>query len=216
VIIADVLVAASFIAAAYMDIRTRMIADVVWIPAVIGTIINIATSLNTIPLIILEGTALFIGILMISMLTLLKIGYLATGDVIIMGILVLNPLYYVFIGAMAAITIIAVHGAYLLWTKQINRKITVARFKKEAKWLPIRLYLKGEGGDLGGIDVPRDANNSREWVLAAKGVTDDTMLEVNYGTPMVGYLGVSFVIGMVLWHAFGLPGLFPFLSNFTL
>lgn len=214
-LIADVLVVVSFIVAAYMDIKTRMIADVVWIPAVIGIVINVFTSLSTTPTMILEGTAIFIGVLMLSMTALLKVGYLATGDVIIMAILVLNPLYFVFIGALVAMVVITVHGLYLLSTKQVNTEITVKQFKEEAKWLPKLVYMTTDGVKKE-INVPRDANNSREWVLKLKGITDDTVMRVSYGTPMVGYLGVSFVIGVALWYGLSLATAFPFLTIFTL
>jgi hypothetical protein len=193
-----------------------MIADIVWLPAVIGIVINIFTSLNQMPLVVLEGTFMFIGILMASMLALLKIGYLATGDVIIMSILVLNPLYYVFIGAMVATVIITIHGFYLLLTKQVDTEITVKQFKNEVKWLPKVVYMPEDDNKTKDIDVPRDANNSREWVLGLKGITDSTMMKVSYGTPMVGYLGVSFVIGVLLWYVLPLSSIFPFLSFFTL
>lgn len=214
-LIADVLVVVSFIVAAYMDIKTRMIADVVWIPAVIGIVINVFTSLSTTPTMILEGAAIFIGVLMLSMTALLKVGYLATGDVIIMAILVLNPLYFVFIGALVAMVVITVHGLYLLSTKQVNTEITVKQFKEEAKWLPKLVYMTTDGVKKE-INVPRDANNSREWVLKLKGITDDTVMRVSYGTPMVGYLGVSFVIGVALWYGLSLAAVFPFLTIFTL
>ncbi len=187
--------------AGYQDVRERLVSDLVWIPALIGAalVFILAPSLW---LLLVIRLALVGGI----SFGFTKFGSIGQADAIALVLVStdpspLTPIPTLFAGGVVALS----HIAYLFLRGYVGRPraITIAQFRREARWIP-KAVVKG------GVrtDVEKDVNVSRESV---EKIADDTAsVEVQYGVPTVSYIGagyLAYLIYLVIFNPSLLLGL---------
>jgi hypothetical protein len=166
-----VLICASFAWAAYSDIKERRVADIVWVPAVLGIIEYIAQF------------SYWYLIVPISILPFLIAGYklkkLEEADIIAAEVIAFNPypaFWYLLLSMI--LVVIAGHLIYLWITHTPkDRVISLAEYvQAKNKWMP-KHYSRSE---------------VLENAFLAPEKNDD--LEVTYCFPIVAYLGIGFLL----------------------
>ncbi len=195
---AQVLIALSFAAAAYQDVRERAVSDLVWIPAVAGfgyVLYSFYTGTVSgfefylVKLLLIGGVALgftFFGL--VGQADGIAIALVAADPY------VLSPVIPLFGAAVVALGHIGYE--FGIGNARGDKTIPMAQFLREQRWIP-KAILSGDAR----TEVSGDVNVAREEVEAAG--KPDAMVEVRYGVPTVAYLGIGYAAYVVYLLAFG-------------
>ncbi|HKT22302.1 MAG TPA: hypothetical protein VJR06_06835 [Nitrososphaerales archaeon] len=195
---AQVLIALSFAAAAYQDVRERAVSDLVWIPAIVGFgYILYSFYVGALPgfefylvkLLLIGGVALgftFFGF--VGQADGIAIAFVAADPFI------LSPIFPL----LGAAAVALVHIGYEFGTGNArgNKTIPMSQFLKEQRWIPKAILSGGTRKE-----VSSDVNVAREEAEAAG--LPEAMVEVKYGVPTVAYLGIGYAAYVVYLLAFG-------------
>ena len=198
---AQLLMAASFVVAAYQDVRERAVNDLVWIPAVVGAAyavyeLNVASPTDF-ELVVLK-IALIGGIAFVFT----RLGGIGEADAIALAIVAadpyrLSPLIALFATAFIALGHIGYE--YAVGNARGAKVIPMSQFLREQRWIPKAIISGGERKE-----VNSDVNVAREEVQGAD--KPDAEVEVRYGVPTVAYLGVGYVLFLAYLVLFDYPG----------
>jgi hypothetical protein len=190
------LVAASLLIAAYRDVKTREVEDLVWIPAAVGVSLGILFSGQWLLAVVKVG---LVGLIAVAATW---YGVLGEADLFAFVVIGADPAAISLTFALGASAIIlAAHVGYLYYKGEIGRRLEVPAsvFRRELKWLPKAVISDGVRTEVG-----RDVNKAREEALMK--ATDSSMIEVKYGVPTVAYLGVGYFAFLVYTLLFNFQG----------
>lgn len=194
--LAQLLLAVSFVAATYQDVKERAVHDLVWIPALAGAAYVVYLEFPNLGLLIIK-VALVGGIALAFTLT----GGIGQADAIALAIIAvdpyqLSPILPLFGAAMVALA----HIGYEFFTGNARgtKTIPMEKFLREQRWIPKAIVSEG-----GRTEVNKDVNVAREEVEARK--DPQASVEVAYGVPTVAYLGVGYLIYLVYLLVFNQP-----------
>ncbi|MDA4121390.1 MAG: hypothetical protein OK404_03165 [Thaumarchaeota archaeon] len=203
---AQVLIAASFAIAAYQDVRERAVNDIVWIPALAGTVYIFYSLVSTAsPL--LEFQIVKVALLGGLSLAVAYFGYVGQADAIAIAFIAVDPYLLSPIPALIASSIVALgHIGYEFGVGNARGgiRVPIEKFLKEQRWIPKAIVVNGVR-----TEVSSDVNVAREEVEARQ--TPGAVVEVSYGVPTVAYLGVgygAFLVYLLLFNSaafFSLP-----------
>ena len=194
---AQVLIALSFAAAAYQDVRERAVSDLVWVPALVGLgYVLYSFYVGAVPgfeffilkLVLLGGIAIAFSFF----------GFVGQADGIAIAFVaadpyVLSPLLPL-LGA-AAVALGHIGYEYGVGNARGTKSIPMAQFLKEQRWIPKAIVADGKR-----TEVSSDVNVAREEVEGSG--SPDATVEVKYGVPTVAYLGIGYVAYVVYLLAF--------------
>ena len=197
---------ASFAVAAYQDVKDRAVSDLVWIPAIAGTVYSfywyftIATfqsfEFQLIKLALIGG----IGVAFVFF------GLLGEADAIAMAFIAsdpypLSPIPALIAGGAIAITHIVYE--YANGNAKGGRRIPMEQFLREQRWIPKAIISDGNR-----VEISSDVNDAREEVESKKSSGGE--VEVAYGVPTVAYLGLGYAAFIAYLLIFA-SGTFSFL-----
>ena len=180
---AQLLIAASLVAASVQDVRSREVDDIVWIPAVVGAAYSLWAVYPETGLIVLK-MALLGGLSLAFMFY----GSMGQADVIAMVLIGADPDVTSILPIFVATGIAALaHIAYEYGRGNTRRgkQVPLERFLTEKCWIPKAIIFGGER-----VEVSGDVNVAREEVAGR--AQPGSMVEVAYGVPEVAYLGVGY------------------------
>ena len=196
----QLLMLASLLFAGYQDARERLVSDLYWLPGIAAAVLVVVFLPS-------EDFLLVARITLIGVIAFVFtwFGFIGQADAIALTLISSDPAPYAPIPVLVATGVVAiVHIGYLFVTGTANKPhlISIEEFRKEPKWIPKALVVKGERKE-----ISNDVNVSRDL---AEGHVDaqgsDAMVEVQYGVPQVAYITVGFVIYLVYLLLFQ-PGL---------
>jgi len=195
---AQLLIAASFVVAAYQDVRERAVSDLVWIPAAAGIAYVVYDLLVSSLTSDLEFIALKVALIGGIAFAFSFMGGIGEADAIALAVVAadpysLSPLTALFATAMVAL--IHIGYEYAIGNARGAKTIPMAQFLKEQRWIPKAIVSGGTRRE-----VNSDVNVAREEVEAAG--MQDASVEVRYGVPTVAYLGVGYVAYLAYLLAF--------------
>lgn len=195
---AQLLIAASFVIAAYADVKERAVSDLAWVPALAGSAyifyaLYTGSGSGSFEFLLLK--VVFIGGIAIGFALL---GGIGQADGIAIAFVaadpyVLSPLAPLF--ATAAVALVHIGYELAVGNARGAKLIPMAQFLREQRWIPSAIV-----SDDGRTDVSSDVNVAREEVEAA--AKPGASVEVKYGVPTVAYLGVGYVIYLAYLLAF--------------
>ncbi|MDG6909949.1 MAG: hypothetical protein JRM99_08780 [Nitrososphaerota archaeon] len=194
---AQVLIAASFAAAAYQDVRERAVSDLVWIPAVAGVayvLYSFYTGAVPDLWFYLAKLALIGGVA----LGFTFFGYVGQADGIAIALVAADPYMLSPLLPLMATAVVALgHIGYELGVGNARgtKTVPMAQFLREQRWIPKAIVSSDKR-----TEVSADVNVAREEVVAAN--LPDASVEVKYGVPTVAYLGVGYAAYVVYLLAF--------------
>jgi hypothetical protein len=189
-------VAAAFALAAYQDFRCREVADWTWVPAV-GYLAFAAGQ----PYII-DAAIAFAFLAIASAILYTKMGF-GQADAIALPLLALDtsilaPAYTII---FSTIPLAADTVYHLIKYGGLEEKMTADR-AVEGPWIPKAIeYADGKIETL-----PRTVEKALEKVKKYSG-RNDVIVHCTYGTPLVGYLGIGYILKLLLQTL--APGLLP-------
>lgn len=195
---AQFLIAASFVFAAYQDVKDRAVSDLVWIPALAGVAyvilsFYIDSSIFDLELVLVK--VILIGGIAFAFTFL---GGIGQADAIALAFIAADPYSISPLPALFATAVVALsHIGYefAIGNARGKKIIPMAQFLREQRWIPRAVISEGTR-----TEVDTDVNLAREDV-EAKG-RPNAMVEVSYGVPTVAYLGVGYVIYIVYMLVF--------------
>ena len=178
------MIGVSLAVASYQDVKERAVNDIVWVPALIGSIYAIYSmfpnlELQLIKLGLIGGIALLFAYL----------GAIGQADSIALVFVAadpykLSPILPLICGAAVALGHIGYEAATgNAWG---SKTIPMERFLKEQKWIPEAIIV-----DEVRKEVDSDVNVARDEVEANQ--KPGAMVEVKYGVPTVAYLGAGYL-----------------------
>ena len=195
---AQLLIAASFVIAAYQDIRERAVSDLVWIPAAAGIAYVVYDLLASSLTMDLEFIVLKVALIGGISLAFAYLGGIGEADAIALAVLAADPYALSPLTALFATAIVAlVHIGYEYGVGNARGKKTIpmAQFLREQRWIP-KAIISGETR----TEVDSDVNVAREEVEASGKA--DASVEVSYGVPTVAYIGIGYAAYLVYLVAF--------------
>ncbi len=195
---AQLLMAASFVIAAYQDFHERAVNDLVWVPAMAGVgyaVYSLYASSMTLEL---EFVVLKVALIGGIALAFTFMGGIGQADAIALAFVAadpypLSPLTALF--ATAVVALIHIGYEFAVGNARGAKTIPMAQFIREQRWIPKAILSDGTR-----TEVSSDVNVAREEVEAAG--KPEGMVEVRYGVPTVAYLGVGYVAYLVYLLAF--------------
>lgn len=197
---AQLLIAVSFAAAAYQDVRDRAVNDLVWVPAIAGTAYIVYSLYSSVQ------SDLPLELVKLGLVGLIAVGFTYRGavgqaDAIALVFLAadpyrLSPIIPLF--AAAALALSHIGYEYAVGNARGGLSIPIERFLKEQSWIPKAVVADGDR-----VEVNRDVNVAREEVEAKQ--KPGAMVEVSYGVPTVAYLGVGYVVYLAYLIVFAFP-----------
>jgi Flp pilus assembly protein protease CpaA len=195
---AQLLIAASFVFAAYQDVRDRAVSDLAWLPALAGVayvVYSLYAHSQPFQLeLLLVKVALIGGIALVFTL----LGGIGQADAIALAFIAADPYPISPLPALFATAIVALsHIGYefAVGNARGAKTIPMARFLREQCWIPKAIVSDGTR-----TDVNSDVNLAREEVETAG--KPDAMVEVRYGVPTVAYLGSGYAIYLIYLFLF--------------
>ena len=195
---AQLLITASFVLAAYQDIRERAVNDLVWIPAAIGVAYAVFELYLALPSDSLEF--LLVKVLLIGGIAFVftYLGGIGEADAIAIAFVAadpykVSPLPTLFATAFVALGHIGYE--YAVGNAKGAKLIPMKQFLREQRWIPKAIVSDGSK-----TPVNSDVNVAREEVEASG--KPDAMVEVSYGVPTVAYLGIGYVVYLVYMIVF--------------
>ncbi len=189
---AQILIAASFVIAAYQDVRERAVSDLAWIPALIGVAYVVYYLFGTS---VLSLEFLLVKLLLIGgvALAFTFLGGIGQADAIALAFIAADPYPpspLVALLATAAVALAHIGYEFANGNARGTKTISMAQFLHEQRWIPKAIISGGTRSE-----VTNDVNAAREE--AAESGKPDAMVEVKYGVPTVAYLGVGYVSYLV-------------------
>ncbi|MGC9076031.1 MAG: A24 family peptidase [Conexivisphaera sp.] len=188
----EALIAASYLAAAYQDLRSREVEDLTWIPAGAG----LALMLILGPRSLLVPLLVKVGIMAALAAIWRRMGFMASGDVPALAFIGASGCYLSPVPELAA-SLIAVLA---IWAAEARLRLRMVVDPEEAmrsgKWIPRRI-LGEDGGELEDLSgrTPEEAFEALErWRGKDAG---GVRAEVSYGVPMAAALGVGYVLARI-------------------
>lgn len=184
---AQILIAVSFAAAAYQDVRDRAVSDLVWLPAVAGfAYVLYSFYVGAVP----DFWFYFVKLVMIGGVALgfTFFGYVGQADGIAIALVAADPYMLSPLLPLLAAAVVALgHIGYEFGVGNARgtKTIPMAQFLKEQRWIPKAVTSGGTR-----TEVSSDVNVAREEVEASG--NPDAAVEVKYGVPTVAYLGIGF------------------------
>jgi len=190
---AQLLIAASFVIAAYQDFRERAVSDLAWIPALAGVAYVVYSLYASSSDLTMEFIVLKVALIGGIALAFTLLGGIGQADAIALAFLAadpysLSPLTALF--ATAVVALIHIGYEFAVGNARGAKMIPMAQFLKEQRWIPKAIVSDGTK-----TEVDSDVNVAREEVEAAG--KPDAMVEVSYGVPTVGYIGMGYVAFLV-------------------
>jgi Cell division protein 48 (CDC48), N-terminal domain. len=192
----DALVAASYAAAAYQDLRSREVEDLTWAPAALGVALMVALG----PRGALVPLALRIAAMAALGIAAWRLGLAASGDVAAMALIGANGCALSPVPELAA----AMAAALAIWAAEAGlRRGTVLGVEEAAtdrRWLPRRI-LGPDGSvleDLSGAP-PEEALAALGRYRGRPGV----LVEASYGVPLAAALGAGYIAAVASLAALG-------------
>lgn len=195
---AQFLIAASFVFAAYQDVKDRAVSDLGWIPALAGVayiVVSFYVSSSIFDLELVLVKVVLIGGIAFAFTFL---GGIGQADAIALAFIAADPYPISPLPALFATAVVALsHIGYefAIGNARGEKIIPMAQFLREQRWIPRAVISEGTR-----TEVNSDVNLAREDV-EAKG-RPNAMVEVSYGVPTVAYLGVGYVIYIVYMFVF--------------
>ena len=171
--------------ASYQDIRERAVADLAWLPALVGVLYAFYALYPAI-----EFLALKIGLMGGLMVVFLYMGQLGQADAIALVFVAADPfpLSLIPIPLAAGVLLLAHFGYNRLRGRPTGTAtLPMERFLKEQHWIPRALIKDGTR-----IELDRDVNVARN--IVEKDPEAGSMVEVEYGVPTVAYLGIGYLL----------------------
>lgn len=195
---AQLLIAASFVIAAYTDVKERAVSDLAWLPGMIGVgyILYAVYSGSALS----EFEFLLVKIALIGGIALAFAfwGGIGQADGIAIALVaadpyILSPLAPLF--ATAAVALVHIGYEFAAGNARGSRSIPMEQFLREQRWIPKAIVSDGTR-----TEVSSDVNVAREEVEAAD--KPGAMVVVKYGVPTVAYLGIGYVAYLLYLVAF--------------
>jgi hypothetical protein len=179
----QVLIGISLVLAAYQDVRSRSVLDLVWLPAATGgayalVVLYPSIELQLLKIALIGGVALAFGFL----------GVVGQADAIALVALSADPYVASPVTALVAVAVVAlVHIGYEFATGEARgvKSMSLERFQHEQKWIPKAFIADGTRHEVG-----RDVNDARDEVKGGPG----TVVEAIYGVPTVAYVGIGYLV----------------------
>ena len=190
---AQLLIAASFVVAAYQDVRDRAVNDLVWIPAVIGVAYAVYELYLALPSDSLEF--LLVKVLLIGGIAFAftYFGGIGEADAIAIAFVAADPYSVSPLPTLFATAVVAlghIGFEFAVGNARGAKTIPMSQFLHEQRWIPKAIVSDGSR-----VEVNSDVNVAREEVEASQ--KTGAMVEVRYGVPTVAYLGVGYVMYLV-------------------
>ena len=186
----QVLIAVSFAVAAYQDLRERAVNDLVWIPAIAGTVFVFYSLATTGQYADLEFDVVRILLIGGMAFVMVYYGMLGEADLIALVFFAADPYVLgVFFAIIGAVIVLVPHLAYVLATGEGrgSHLVPVSQFLKEPKWIPKATIVDGVRHE-----VDNNVNKAREEV---EGLQKEGMrVEAVYGVPDVLYFGLGYIL----------------------
>lgn len=195
---AQFLIAASFVFAAYQDVKDRAVSDLAWIPALAGVAYVILSFYIDSSIFDLEFVLVKVILIGGIAFAFTFLGGIGQADAIALAFIAADPYSISPLPALFATAVVALsHIGYefAIGNARGKKIIPMAQFLREQRWIPRAVISEGTR-----TEVDTDVNLAREDV-EAKG-KPDAMVEVSYGVPTVAYLGVGYVIYIVYMLVF--------------
>jgi len=173
--------------AAYQDIKIRAVDDIVWIPAIVGSILAFYLLYPNVSLL-----ALKIGMMTAFALAFSFLGQIAAADVIALVVVFADPYAFSMLPIFFATLAFLIGHVLYNRLKGIPRKTTipVEQFLKEQNWIPLATLKDGKRTEIDeGLDSARDRVEENH--------EPGSMIEVEYGIPTVAYLGLGYFAYLV-------------------
>lgn len=200
---AQLLIAASFAAASYQDLRERAVNDLIWIPGAAGAAYVVywffTHQLPSDTEFFLLKVALVGGVGLVFTL----IGGIGEADAIAMALVAADPWilspFAPLIGA-AVIAISHIGYEFAVGNARGTKTVPMEQFLKEQRWIPKAIIHGGER-----TEVSADVNVAREEVESAG--KREGLVEVKYGVPTVTYIGAGY-LAYIVYLLVANPGVF--------
>ncbi len=170
--------------ASYQDVKERVVSDIVWIPALVGTAYIIYSMFPD-----LEVQLIWLGLIGGIAILFAYLGVVGQADSIALIFFAadpyqLSPIFPFIAGAVVALGHIGYEG--VVGNAWGTKTIPIERFLKEQKWIPEAVIIDGVREK-----VDSDVNVARDEVEAKQ--KPGSMVEVKYGVPTVAYLGIGYL-----------------------
>lgn len=190
---AQLLIAASFAAASYQDVRERAVNDLVWIPGAVGAAYVVYWFYAHQPSVNFEFFLLKVAFVGGVGLAFTLLGSIGEADAIAMALIatdpwILSPFAPLVVAAVIAISHIGYEFA--VGNARGTKTVPMEQFLKEQRWIPRAIVSEGTR-----TEVSDDVNVARDEVEAAE--KPGASVEVKYGVPTVAYLGAGYVAYVV-------------------
>lgn len=190
---AQLLIAASFAAAAYQDVRERAVSDLVWIPGGVGAAYVLYWVYTQQTPVDMEFFILKVALVGGVGAVFTLIGSIGEADAIAMALVAADPWilspFAPLIGA-AALALSHIGYEFAIGNARGTKTIPMERFLKEQCWIPGAIV-----SEEGRTEVSDDVNVAREEVEASG--KQGASVEVKYGVPTVAYLGAGYLAYVV-------------------
>ncbi len=188
-IVAQLLLCASFVAASVSDVRERAVSDLVWIPAVAGAVISLYFAGG-----MLGFYAVKVALIGGVGLAFAYFGAVGEADAIALVLVSTDPdltsPVFPLVGA-AVVALSHIVYEYAVGNARGNHTIPIDQFLREQRWIPKAIVANGVR-----TEVSSDVNVAREEVEARQ--SPGATVEVSYGVPTVAYIGAGYVL-FLLW-----------------
>ncbi len=189
----ELLMAVSFVVAAYQDVKERAVNDLVWVPALAGVAYGVYWVYANSPTVDLEFLLVKIALVGGIALAFTFLGGIGQADAIAMVFIAgdpfpLSPLVPLF--AAAFVALVHIGYEYAAGNARGAKTIPMAQFLKEQRWIPKAIISDGVR-----TEVSSDVNMARDEVEAAN--KPGAEVEVKYGVPTVAYLGIGYIAFVV-------------------
>lgn len=174
--------------ASYQDIKERAVADIVWIPALIGVVYAFYSLYPSIEY--LGSKVALVGAIS---LVFVLLGYMGQADGIAFAFIAADPFLLSPIPPLfgtAVVALLHIGYQYAWGSGKGTQTIPIEKFLKEQKWIPKAVITDGNKKEL-----DRDVNVARD--LVAKDHVAGSLVEVTYGVPTVAYLGLGYLAYLV-------------------
>jgi len=196
----EALVAASYAAAAYQDLRSREVEDLTWIPAGAGLVVLAA--LGTGGGYGLAALLAKVGLMAALGIAWRRMGLMASGDVPAVAFSAASACYMSplpeLIASLAAVLAISAAETGMRWRAVLGVEEAIS----DGRWIPRRIL--GEGGevlrDLSDVG-PEDALKALEGYRGSGDAGTKIRVEASYGVPMAAALGIGYIVASIAMAA---------------
>lgn len=189
----QVLLAASFAIASYQDVKLRAVSDLAWIPALLGVSIIVVEAAFSSGQGVLATVAVKVAIIGAGAIVLYYLGTFGQADLIILVFYAADPYEWsLFFATFAVAVVMVIHVVYRLMTGHARgtKTIPIEQFLREQHWIP-----KATIENAVRTAVTSNVNGARDEV--EKRQANGMLVEVEYGTPTLAYVGTGYIVYLV-------------------